>query len=61
MEYAAIIKNLFQEYYKGRISVGEYRAQRKIIIDRMDQEHNGFDSGRKQPGAENLWVRPDDL
>ena len=40
-KYAAVIKNLFQEYYKRNISMGEYRAQRKRILDQMDEEYNG--------------------
>jgi hypothetical protein len=40
-KYSATIKNLFQEYYKRNLSMGEYRAQRKIIIDQMDEEFNG--------------------
>lgn len=40
-KYAAVIKNLFQEYYKRNISMGEYRAQRKRILDQMDEEFNG--------------------
>lgn len=40
-KYAAVIKNLFQEYYKRNISMGEYRAQRKRVLDQMDEEYNG--------------------
>lgn len=40
-KYAALIKNLFQEYYQRNISMGEYRAQRKRILDQMDEEFNG--------------------
>ena len=40
-KYAAVIKNLCQEYYKRNISMGEYRAQRKRILDQMDEEYNG--------------------
>lgn len=60
-EYSGIIKSLFQEYYKGNISVGEYRAQRKAIIDQMDTEFNGFDNRPKQTDPEKVWTRPEDL
>lgn len=40
-KYAAVVKNLFQEYYKRNVSMGEYRAQRKRILDQMDEEFNG--------------------
>lgn len=43
-KYSARIKNLFHEYYKRNLSMGEYRAQRKIIIDQMDEEYNGAKS-----------------
>lgn len=40
-KYATLIKDLFQEYYKRNLSMGEYRAQRRKLIDQMDQEYNG--------------------
>lgn len=42
--YSATIKNLFQEYYKRNLTMGEYRAQRKLLIDQMDMEFNGAKS-----------------
>lgn len=42
--YSATIKNLFQEYYKRNLTMGEYRAQRKLLIDQMDKEFNGAKS-----------------
>lgn len=47
-KYSAAIKNLFQEYYKRNFSMGEYRAQRKTIIDQMDEEFNGVSSMQKE-------------
>ncbi len=43
-KYTQLIKNLFQEYYKRNISVGEYRSQRTKIINDMDMEMNGSKS-----------------
>lgn len=43
-KYTLLIKNLFQEYYKRNISVGEYRSQRTKIINDMDMEMNGSKS-----------------
>jgi hypothetical protein len=40
-KYTALIKNLFQEYYKRNISAEEYRLQRRKIIQDMDMEMNG--------------------
>ena len=52
-KYSIAIKNLLQEHYKRNISMGEYRAQRKIILDQMDEEFNGLksmESYQPQPG-----------
>lgn len=52
-KYAAVIKNLFQEYYKRNISMGEYRAQRKRVLDQMDEEYNGAKgAGQSGPQAD---------
>lgn len=42
--YSATVKNLFQEFYKRNLTMGEYRAQRKLLIDQMDREFNGAKS-----------------
>lgn len=47
-KYSVIVKNLFQEHYKRNISMGEYRAQRKILIDQMDEEYNGAKAAQKK-------------
>ena len=41
-KYAVLIKNLFQEYYQGNISLAEYREQRNNIIREMDRDFNGI-------------------
>lgn len=43
-KYSAAVKNLFEEYYKRNFSMGEYRAQRRKIINQMDEEFNGASS-----------------
>lgn len=54
-KYGAVVKNLFQEYYKRNISMGEYRAQRKKVIDQMDEEFNGIKSmEQQQPFADDI-------
>jgi hypothetical protein len=40
-KYTAMVKNLFQEYYKRNISVEDYRLERNKIIHEMDVELNG--------------------
>ncbi len=53
--YTADIKNLLQEYYKRNLTMGEYRAQRKLLIDQMDREYNGAQSmDNNSPPAETL-------
>ncbi len=38
---SAMLRNLSREYYQKRISFEDYRAQRKIILDKIDEEFNG--------------------
>ncbi len=52
--YTPTIKNLFQEYYKRNLTMGEYRAKRKLLIDQMDREFNGAQSMDNSPPAEKL-------
>ncbi len=47
-KYTAMVKNLFQEYYKRNISMGEYRLQRNKIIREMDVELNGSKSAQQE-------------
>ena len=59
-KYTAVIKNLFQEYYKRNISMGEYRAQRKRILDQMDEEYNGtknIEPNGNQADDQVFWLR----
>lgn len=42
-QYSETIKELFHDYYEGRLSTLEYRMQRRAILDQMDKEYNGFD------------------
>ena len=47
-KYTAMVKNLFQEYYKRNISFGEYRLQRNKIIHEMDMEFNSFKDSQQE-------------
>lgn len=54
-QYSETIKELLQDYYQGGTSMEEYRRQRKIIIDQMDKEYNGYKSERSDdlcPGSD---------
>lgn|GEM_PF-1750548 len=39
--YRDAIKKLVGEHYERNISMGEYRAKRRQLIDQMDNEFNG--------------------
>ncbi len=39
--YSVILRNLSSDYYYGHIDFNEYRIQRKIILDKIDEELNG--------------------
>lgn len=55
--YAAMIRNLSKDYYQGHIGFEEYRAQRKIILGKIDEEINGHKPGDAQEdGSENSSI-----
>ena len=39
--YSTMLRNLCKEYSQKHIGFEEYRAQRKIILDKIDKEFNG--------------------
>ena len=41
ISYSAKLRDLSKEYYQNHIRLDEYRSQRKIIIDKIDEEFNG--------------------
>ena len=43
--YSAMLRRLSTVYFHNHISFEEYRIQRKIILDKIDEEFNG----RKSP------------
>ena len=38
---SAQLRHLSSDYYHNRIDFEQYRAQRKIILDKVDEEFNG--------------------
>ncbi len=42
--YSATLRRLSQDYFQNHISFEEYRIQRKIILDKIDEEFNGRQS-----------------
>lgn len=39
--FSLMLRNLANEYYNNHISFGDYRTQRKIILDKIDENFNG--------------------
>jgi len=39
--YSAMLHGLSKEYYQNHIGFEDYRIQRKIILDKIDEEFNG--------------------
>lgn len=45
--YSLMLRNLSSDYYHNHICIGEYRAQRKIILDKIDKELNGTEAAEE--------------
>jgi len=41
ISFSAQLRNLSKDYYQNHIDFEEYRAQRKVILDKIDEEFNG--------------------
>lgn len=41
ISYSEQLRNLSKDYYQNHIRFSEYRSQRKVIIDIIDEEFNG--------------------
>lgn len=39
--YSLLLQNLSADYYHNHLSFEEYRQQRKVILDKIDEEMNG--------------------
>ena len=50
--YSLILRNLSRDYYHAHINLDVYRAQRKIILDKIDKELNGRDTSKSDEGDE---------
>ena len=40
LEASALLRNLSEDYSNNRVSFSEYRLQRKIIFQKLDEEYN---------------------
>lgn len=39
--YSILLRNLSNDYYHNHIGFDDYRVQRKIILDKIDEDFNG--------------------
>ncbi len=39
--YSILLRNLSHDYYHNHIGFDDYRVQRKIILDKIDEDFNG--------------------
>jgi len=42
--FSALLRNLSSDFYYKRIGYEQYRAQRKVLLDRIDEDLNGEDT-----------------
>ena len=40
--YSDAIRELADDYYNQRLTLEEYREQRKTLLDKIDEEYNGI-------------------
>ena len=48
--YSVMLRNLSKKYSQNQIGFEEYRMQRKSILDKIDQDFNGYKSHDLQTG-----------
>ena len=41
LSYSAMLRDLSKNYYQNHIGFEDYRAQRKSVLDKIDEEFNG--------------------
>jgi len=62
ISYSAKLRELSKDYYQNHIRLDEYRSQRKLIIDTIDEEFNGrrIESNQLDTNATNTDQAADD-
>ena len=58
--FSLLLRNLANDYYHGHIGFADYRAQRKIILDRIDHEINGkapAPNQQEDPEQDSMFMR----
>lgn len=49
MSYSHVIQQLSEQYYKRGITFDQYRASRKDVLEKIDQEYNGVTKNETAP------------
>ncbi len=49
--YALMLRNLSSDYYRSHLGIEEYRAQRKVILDKIDKDLNATEAVEEVPPA----------
>ena len=47
--FSVELRNLINQYNKRYISFEDYRSQREVLLDRIDEEYNEVDFNKTQP------------
>jgi len=56
--YSIKLRALSKEYYQNRLEITEYRAKRKVILNKLDKELNGVGKEKHIPqSSEKLNAR----
>ncbi len=53
LSYSAMLRELSKNYYQHHIGFDEYRAQRKSVLDKIDEEFNGRKSNEESNAKAN--------
>ncbi len=51
LSFSSMLRTLSEDYYNRKLSLEEYRTQRKSILSKIDAEFNGIkpDAGEPEP------------
>lgn len=58
--YSLELRNLSNDYYHNHIGFDEYRIQRKLILDKIDEEMNGRavpDKPENDPERDSIFMQ----
>lgn len=47
-----MLRNLARDYFNRQLTLADYRARRKRILDEIDEEYNGVKAEPGEPGGD---------